>query len=110
MGFDLGSKMSEITEITEITLNCLIVPVGDLIDVPCNEVKQTITIARSQTVGALESAIRFELRTNTPLSIRQIHPGSVNERPMQSQTPISHYFNGEQELQADFFHVTVYPQ
>ncbi|CAB4405526.1 unnamed protein product [Rhizophagus irregularis] len=28
----------------EITLNCLIVPVGNLIGVPCSEVNQAITI------------------------------------------------------------------
>ncbi|PKB95906.1 hypothetical protein RhiirA5_435809 [Rhizophagus irregularis] len=67
----------------EITLNCLIVPVGNLIGVPCSE------------IGVTNS-----------LSIRQINPGSISERPMQSQTLISDFFN--QPPEAEFFHVTVY--
>ncbi|GBB86381.1 hypothetical protein RclHR1_12800013 [Rhizophagus clarus] len=91
----------------EITLNCLIVPVGNLIGVPCNEVNQAITIRANQRVSALEGAIQARLGVTNSLSIRQINPGSVSERPMHSQTPIPEFFS-QQPQKAEFFHVTVY--
>jgi hypothetical protein len=91
----------------EITLNCLIVPVGNLIGVPCSEVNQAITIRTNQWVSALEGAIQARLGVTNSLSIRQINPGSVSERPMQSQTPISEFFS-QQPQEVEFFHVTVY--
>ncbi|PKY54663.1 hypothetical protein RhiirA4_409971, partial [Rhizophagus irregularis] len=73
---------------TDITLNCCIVSNNLLCD-------RRITIDRRQTVSALETAIQNNLGAsfnNIPLVIRQIHPSSVNERRMQSQTLISEYF------------------
>ena len=90
----------------EITLNCLIVPVGNLIGVPCSEVNQAIAIRTNRPVSALEGAIQARLGVTNSLSIRQINPGSVSEMPMQSQTLISDFFN--QPPEAEFFHVTVY--
>uniref|UniRef100_U9TBS1 Uncharacterized protein n=2 Tax=Rhizophagus irregularis TaxID=588596 RepID=U9TBS1_RHIID len=88
---------------TDITLNCRIVS-NDLL---CD---RRITIDRGQTVSALETAIRNNLGAsfnNIPLDIRQIHPSSVNERRMQSQTLISEYFNGQPDT--DYVHITVHP-
>jgi hypothetical protein len=90
-----------------ITLNCLIVPVGDFNDVQCNAVHQTITISTGQHVSDLENAIRARLELEeVPLSLYQIHPGSVQEKKMDSEDPISKFFG--QQPGAEFFHVTVY--
>ncbi|GET59034.1 hypothetical protein GLOIN_2v1765706 [Rhizophagus irregularis DAOM 181602=DAOM 197198] len=45
----------------DITLNCLIVPIGNLFDLPSNQVDQAITINTGRTVGGLEIAIRNRL-------------------------------------------------
>ena len=91
----------------EITLNCLIVPVGNLIGVPCSEVNQAIAIRTNWPVSALEGAIQARLGVTNSLSIRRINPGSVSEMPMHSQTPISEFFS-QQPQETEFFHVTVY--
>ncbi|CAG8611609.1 11296_t:CDS:2, partial [Gigaspora rosea] len=70
----------------DITLNCLIVPIGNLIDIPSNQVVQTITINTRQ----------------------KIHPGTVIERTMDSQAYISEFFNNQSQPRANRFHVTVY--
>ena len=101
----------------DITLNCLIVPIGNLFDLPSNQVAQAITINTGRTVGGLEIAIRNRLNqlgllgvqfSNLSLSIRQIHPGTVSERPMNSQAYISDFFNDQFQPRAGHFHVTVY--
>ena len=89
-----------------ITLNCLIVPVGDFNDVQCNAVHQAITINTTQSVSVLINAIRGRLGLNVELSIYQIRPGSIQEERMEPQDPISKFFG--QQPQAKFFHVTVY--
>ena len=95
----------------DITLNCLIVPIGNLFDLPSNQVAQTITINTRQRVNALENAIRGQLGApfdRLYLTIREIHPGTVNERPMDSQAFISVFFNNQSLPRANRFHVTVY--
>ncbi|POG79190.1 hypothetical protein GLOIN_2v1765706 [Rhizophagus irregularis DAOM 181602=DAOM 197198] len=101
----------------DITLNCLIVPIGNLFDLPSNQVAQEITINTGRTVGGLEIAIRNRLNqlgllgvqfSNLSLRIRQIHPGTVSERPMNSQAYISSFFNDQFQPRAGHFHVTVY--
>ena len=79
---------------------------GDFNNVQCNAVHQTITIRTSQPVGVLINAIRGRLGLNVELNIYQIHPGSIQEKEMESQDPISKFFG--QQPQAEFFHVTVY--
>ena len=98
----------------DITLNCLIVPIGNLFNLPSNQVAQEITINTGRTVSVLENAIRNQLGllgvqfSNLSLSIRQIHPGTVSERPMNSQAYISDFFNDQFQPRANRFHVTVY--
>src|SRR5579871_6871512 len=86
----------------DTTLNCLIVPIGNLFDLPSNQVAQAITINTGQRVSVLENAIRNWLNQlgllgvqffNLSLNIRQIHPGTVSERPINSQAYISDFFN-----------------
>jgi len=94
---------------TDITLNCLIVPKGDLMGISIIKVMQAITINSSSHVSALETAIQDRLGppfNNIPLRICQIHPGSVVERPMDLQTPISLFF--PEEAKADSFNILVY--
>ncbi|GET55523.1 hypothetical protein GLOIN_2v1765706 [Rhizophagus irregularis DAOM 181602=DAOM 197198] len=65
-----------------------------------------LIVPRGQTVNALEAVIQNNLGASfnyIPLDIRQIHPGSVDERRMQSQVLISDYFNGDPP--ADYFHI-----
>jgi len=46
----------------EITLNCLIVPIGKLMNIPCIKVMQSITINRGRGYsGELETAIQSRL-------------------------------------------------
>jgi hypothetical protein len=91
---------------TDITLNCLIVPVGDFNNVQCNAIHQMITIRTSQPVSILINAIKDRLGLNIELSIYQIHPRSIQEKKMEPQELISKFFG--QQPQAEFFHVTVY--
>src|SRR3954470_6033795 len=91
----------------KITLNCLIVPVGDFNDVQCNVVHQTITISTGQPVSDLINAIRGRLELeDVPLSLYQVHLRSIQEKKMDPVLPISKYY--KEQLQAEFFHVTVY--
>ena len=92
-----------------ITLNCLIVPKGDLMNISFIKVMQAITINSSNHVSALKTAIQDRLGppfNNVPLRICQIHLGSVVERQMDPQTPISSVF--PEEAKADHFNILVY--
>ncbi|PKY43464.1 hypothetical protein RhiirA4_398811 [Rhizophagus irregularis] len=93
-----------------ITLNCLIIPIGGFFELPRDEVIQAIPIYTSQDVSALETAIQERLGEpfkNNSIDIRQVHPGSVPEKSMNSQAQISIFFP-KQPLPR-FIHVTVYP-
>ena len=46
---------------TEITLNCLIVPIEKLMNIPCIKVMQSITIGRGGRYSNLETAIQSRL-------------------------------------------------
>ena len=90
-----------------ITLNCLIVPVGDFNDVQCNAVHQAITINTTESVSVLINAIRGRLELeDVPLSLYQVHSGSIQEMKMDPALPISEFFG--RQPRAEFFHVTVY--
>ena len=95
----------------DITLNCLIVPIGGFFDLPSNQVAQTITINTRQRVSALEKAIRGQLEPpfdKMHLLVRKIHHGMTNERPMDFRDYISDYFNNQFQPRANRFHVTAY--
>jgi hypothetical protein len=60
-----------------ITLNCLIVPCGQLHTLPRDRVVQRVTAGKSQGVSALESTIQSNLGApfnNIRLNIRQVYP------------------------------------
>ena len=53
----LGIKMTD----ENITLNCLIVPIGELMNIPCIKVIQAITIHKNADHTELEAAIQSRL-------------------------------------------------
>ena len=66
-----------------ITLNCLIVPIGKLMNIPCIKVMQAITIRNYEGASKIEAIIQSRLETpfnNIPLKICIIQAGSVIER------------------------------
>ena len=68
-----------------ITINCLIVPIGKLMNIPCIKVMQSITIRRGGRYSDLETAIQSRLGApfnKIPLKICIIQAGSVIEREM----------------------------
>src|ERR1044071_10519402 len=82
----LGNKM------TEITLNCLIVPIGKLMNIPCVKVMQAITIEKDECYSILEATIQSRLGVEIPLKICIIQAGSNNEEVMNNRANISDYF------------------
>ncbi|PKK58989.1 hypothetical protein RhiirC2_763026, partial [Rhizophagus irregularis] len=70
---------------TEITLNCLIVPIGKLMNIPCIKVMQSITIYKASTYRELETVIQSRLGTpfnKIPLKFCIIQAGSGIEKEM----------------------------
>ncbi|GBC04854.1 hypothetical protein RclHR1_05900001 [Rhizophagus clarus] len=94
-------------EMTNITLNCLIIPSGQFNALSRDNLSLIITLPRNGAVNTLETSIQSELEppyNNIPLDIRQVYyPGSVDERRMQTQALISAYFKGDPP--ANLFHV-----
>ena len=94
-----------------ITINCLIVPIGKLMNIPCIKVMQSITIRRSGNYSDLETAIQSRLGApfnQIPLKICIIQAGSVIEREMDTHYDFIDYFT--EEPKAEHFHITVYPR
>ncbi|UZO04166.1 uncharacterized protein OCT59_024558 [Rhizophagus irregularis] len=76
------TQNKESEKMANITLNCLIVPKGDLMNISFIKVMQAITISSSNHVSDLETVIQDRLGApfnNIPLKICKIHPGSVTE-------------------------------
>jgi hypothetical protein len=100
----LGVEMADVN----ITLNCLIVPIGKLMNIPCVKVMQAITVEKDDSYIMLEAIIQSRLGVETPLKLCIIQAGSNSEKVMDSRTPISEYFT--EEPKAEHFHITVYPR
>ena len=92
----------------KITLNCLIVPIGKLMNIPCVKVIQAITIEKDECYSFLEATIQSRLGVEIPLKICIIQAGSNNEEVMNSRANISDYFTEEPKV--EHFHITVYPR
>ena len=95
----------------KITLNCLIVPIGKLMNIPCIKVMQAITIYKYDDFSNFKDVIKSRLREpfdQIPLKICQIQHGSVIEKQMDPANCISDIFT--EEPKAEHFHITVYPQ
>ena len=94
-----------------ITLNCLIVPIGKLMNIPCIKLIQVITIHKNEGYSELEAVIQSRLEApfnNIPLKICIIQAGSDIEKQMGGYDEISDIFT--EEPKAEHFHITVYPR
>src|SRR2546421_11905938 len=89
----------------EITLNCLIVPIGKLMNIPCVKVMQAITIEKDECYSILEATIQSRLGVEIPLKICIIQAGSEyfsiqhEELLIFYMTNISKYINPQVRLQ-----------
>jgi len=81
-----------------VTLNCLIIPIGKLMNISCIKVMQAITINIYQDVDEIKVAIQIRLGATfnqIPLKICQIQPRSIIEKQMNLTNFISDYFTEE---------------
>ena len=105
----LGVKMDD----NNITINCLIVPIGKLMNIPCIKVMQSITIRRGGCYNDLETAIQSRLGApfnKIPLKFCIIQAGSGIEKEMDGYDQFSEIFSFDEEPKAEHFHFTVYPK
>jgi len=96
---------------TEITLNCLIVPIGKLMNIPCIKVMQSITIGRGRGYSKLKTAMQSRLGApfnQIPLKICIVQAGSGIEMEMDAHDDFIDIFT--EEPKAEHFHITVYPR
>ena len=103
----LGVEMDD----NNITINCLIVPIGKLMNIPCIKVMQSITIRRGDHYSDLKTAIQSRLGApfnQIPLKICIIQAGSTIEREMDMHEDFIDIF--DKEPKAEHFHFTVYPK
>ena len=94
-----------------ITINCLIIPIGKLMNIPCIKVMQSITIRKGGCYNDLETAIQSRLGApfnQIPLKICIIQAGSTIEREMDMHEDFIDIFT--EEPKAEHFHFTVYPK
>ena len=95
-----------------ITLNCLIVPIGKLMNIHCIKVMQAIIICKNKGYIDLLTTIQSRLGApfnKIPLKICIIKAGSAIEKEMDVyEDSIFAYFT--EEPKAEHFHFTVYPK
>jgi hypothetical protein len=105
----LGIKMSYDT----IALNCLIIPIGKLMNIPGIKVIQAIVVRKHEGARYIKAEIQSRLGApfnKIPLKICIIQAGSVNEREMDMYDQFSEIFSFDEEPKAEHFHITVYPK
>jgi len=94
-----------------ITINCLIVPIGKLMNIPCIKVMQSITIRRGGRYSDLETGIQSRLGApfnKIPLKICIIRARSVIEMEMDMHEDFIDIFT--EKPKAEYFHFTFYPK
>src|SRR6266542_1624297 len=92
-----------------ITINCLIIPIGKLMNIPCIKVMQLITIGRGRGYSKLETAIQSRLEVpfnQIPLKICIIQAGSGIEMEMDVHDDFIDIFTKKPKV--EHFHFTVY--
>ncbi len=92
-----------------ITINCLIIPIGKLMNISCIKVMQSITIRRGSRYNDLEITIQSRLGAlfnKIPLKICIIWAGSVIEMEIDTYEDFIDIFT--EEPKAEHFHFTVY--
>lgn len=90
----------------QITLNCIIVPFGQLYGLSHDRVTPAVTVNMNQTVSELEAIIQRNLGApfnNVRLQLYQIPDKTL----MQPNDSISTFFNEQPRL--DYFHIAVHP-
>src|SRR5205814_6398512 len=89
----LGVEMDD----NNITINCLIVPIGKLMNIPCIKVMQSITIGRGRGYSELETAIQSRLGAPfNQISLKIcIQAGSTIEREMDMHKDFIDIFDEE---------------
>ena len=103
----LGVKMDD----NNITINCLIVPIGKLMNILCIKVMQSITIYKASTYRELETVIQSRLEApfnKIPLKFCIIQAGSDIEKEMDGYDTFDKIFTSTEEPKAEHFHITVY--
>ena len=93
-----------------ITINCLIVPIGKLMNIPCIKVMQSITICRSGRYSNLETAIQSRLGApfnKIPLKICIIRARSIIEMEMDMHEDFIDIFTEEPKAE-HFLEVQTY--
>ena len=108
----LGIKMSYDT----IILNCLIVPIGKLMNISDIKVIQSIMVRKHEGSSKLKAEIQSRLGApfnKIPLKFCIIQAGSVIEREMDVYVvydQFSEIFTFDEEPKTEHFHITVYPR
>ena len=99
---------------TNITLNCLIVPIGHFRIFSLKDLSLRITLPRDGLVRTIQTAIQDQLVSslkNYSFDIRQVYFSRSgedgDERRMRADTEISAYF--EAVFPKDSFHIVAYP-
>ena len=96
-----------------ITLNCLIIPIGKLMNIPGIKVIQTIVVRKYDSPSELEAEIQSRLGASfnkIPLKFCIIQAGSGIEKEMDGYDQFSEIFSFDEEPKAEHFHFTVYPK
>src|SRR6266480_5598317 len=86
----LGVEMDD----NNITINCLIVPIEKLMNIPCVKVMQAITVEKDECYSFLEAIIQSRLEApfgDIPLKICIIQVRSNNEKVINGCANISNY-------------------
>src|SRR5438045_7636935 len=94
-----------------IILNCLIIPIGKLMNIPGIKVMQAIVVRKHEGARDIEAEIQSRLGApfnQIPLKFCIIQAGSVIEREMDTHYDFIDYFT--EEPKAEHFHITVYPR
>ncbi|CAG8672218.1 18840_t:CDS:1, partial [Dentiscutata erythropus] len=97
-------------KMTNITLNCFIIPTGSFSGISPRSASFEITILRSTDVAVLQTQIQNYINqlpspfNDVDIFLRAYHPGPVKYRVMKEQSPISQYFNGDLP---NVFHILV---
>ena len=95
-----------------IILNCLIIPIGKLMNILGIKVIQTIVVRKYDSPSELEAEIQSRLGASfnkIPLKFCIIQAGSGIEKEMDRYDQFSEIFSFDEEPKAEHFHITVYP-
>src|ERR1044071_2616278 len=94
-----------------IILNCLIVSIGKLMNIPGIKIIQLIMVHKHKGSSKLEAEIQSRLGApfnKIPLKFCIIQAESIIEREMELYDQFSEIFSFDEETKAEHFHITVY--